>query len=64
MTTTIKPVRAILDYAAYKGGAIAIRNALHYCGYRITVRHTPIARVLGCMPKPALERVLRTVRGF
>lgn len=36
-----------------------IRNAFHGCGYSMRhIRHTPIARVLGCFPRPVLLEVL------
>jgi hypothetical protein len=60
---TVNPVRAILKRAKELGGAFAIRNALWACGYaQCYIRHTPITRILGSMPKPALERVLKAIQ--
>jgi hypothetical protein len=62
---TIKPVRAIKRAAFGRGGDIAIRNAVHACGYSLRrVRHTSAENLLGDLPKPVLEAVLRRVLAY
>lgn len=60
MTTTVRPVRAIMRAA--NGNLISIRNSISACGYTVNHRHVPVRRVLGTLPRPVLERILTDVR--
>ena len=61
MTTTIKPVRAIMmTDRRYQRPIESIKNALFACGHYTGHLRGPLSvrQYLGTLPKPQLDRVL------